>query len=241
MSYIISIIKKIFFKHRNDETQKDCHLGKTSYSQCGEDLLVQYVFNLRGIEKPSYIDIGANDPSYLSNTAIFYQKGCRGINIEPNPSLINKFIKERPEDINLNIGIGKKEDDFEFYIMDDSTLSSFSKAESEKYVRTGLYKVIEIKKIPVTTIRKVLDKYNNGVFPDFMSLDAEGMDYEILKTLDSDKNLPKVICVEAADYSPIGAGKRRIELIDYLISKGYYEYANTNLNAIMVKRDFWFI
>ena len=67
------------------------------------------------------------------------------------------------------------------------------------------------------------------------------MDLEILKTIDYSQNAPKVICVEAADYSPIGAGERRTELIDFLVSKGYYEYASTNLNAIMVMRDFWFI
>src|SRR6187200_1235902 len=77
-----------------------------SYSQCGEDLLVQYVFLLRGIKYPSYIDIGANDPFYLSNTALFYNKGCRGINIEANPKLIENFKLHRPEDHNLNIGIG---------------------------------------------------------------------------------------------------------------------------------------
>ena len=76
-----------------------------SYSQCGEDLLVQYIFNLRGIQKPSYIDIGANHPYFLSNTALFYEKGSRGINIEANPQLAENFKTHRPEDINLNIGI----------------------------------------------------------------------------------------------------------------------------------------
>ena len=67
------------------------------------------------------------------------------------------------------------------------------------------------------------------------------MDFQILKSINFDKSSPKIICVEAAEYSPIGAGKRRDELIDFLVAKGYYEYANTNLNAIMVKKEFWFI
>jgi hypothetical protein len=72
-------------------------------------------------------------------------------------------------------------------------------------------------------------------------LDVEGMDYEILKSIDFKIYNPKIICVEAAEYSPIGAGKRRNELINFLAEKGYFEYANTNLNAIMVKKDFWYI
>ena len=74
-----------------------------------------------------------------------------------------------------------------------------------------------------------------------MSLDVEGMDYQILQSIDFDKYWPKIICVEAAEYSPVGSGARREELINFLVGKDYYEYANTNLNAIMVKKEFWFI
>ena len=215
--------------------------GNISYSQCGEDLIVQYIFKLRGINMPSYIDIGANDSFFINNTAIFYKKGCRGINIEANPYLIDKLLKDRPEDINLNIGVGNKKGLLEFYIMNDSTLSSFSKDEYENYINTGKYHLVEKKDIDIRTIEFIINKYCGGIFPDFMSLDVEGMDFDILKSIDFNKSTPKVICVEAAEYSKIGAGNRRNELIDFLVSRGYYEYANTNLNAIMVRNDFWFI
>ena len=216
-------------------------LGNNSYSQCGEDLIIQYVFCLRGVNLPSYIDIGANDPYFISNTALFYKKGCRGINIEANPNLIDKFYKHRPEDVNLNVGVGPIAENLDFYFMNEPTLSSFSKEECDNYIKTGKYNLVEKKQISLITIKEIMNKYCNGIFPDFMSLDAEGMDFEILKSIDFEKSVPKIICVEAADYSPIGAGERRDELIDFLVEKGYYEYANTNLNAIMVKKDFWFI
>lgn len=214
--------------------------GKHSYSQCGEDLIIQYIFHLRGIENPSYIDIGANDPFYLNNTALLYSKGSRGINIEANPALIGSFIKHRPEDININVGIGSENTTLDFFVINDPTLSSFSKEEAEKFIATGKHKIVNTIKISLTTIQEILDKHFTGKFPDFLSLDAEGMDYEILKTIDFKNNSPKVICVEAAEYSPIGAGERRNELIDFLVKNDYYEYANTNLNAIMVRKDFWF-
>lgn len=220
---------------------KSSNYKKCSFSQCGEDLLIQYLFSLRGLPNPTYIDIGANHPYFLNNTALFYKKGCRGINIEANPYLIEEFYKERPNDINLNIGIGSIESELEFIIMNDPTLSSFSEEESQKYINTGKYFITERRKIKTTTINKILESYRNGIFPDLLSIDVEGMDFDILKTIDYSNNSPKVICVEAADYSPIGAGERRAELIEFLIQNGYYEYANTNLNSIMVKRDFWFI
>lgn len=213
---------------------------RKSYSQCGEDIIVDYVFRLRGITNPSYIDIGANHPYFISNTAMFYERGCRGINIEANPQLVPAFQAARPENINLNVGIGDKEGELDFYIMENNTMSCFSEKERDFLVCNG-QKLLRTEKIRLTTVSAVLSSYFNDTFPDFLSLDAEGMDFDILKSIDWEKYSPKIICVEAAEFSPIGAGKRRSELIDFLESKGFYEYANTNLNAIMVKRSFWFI
>lgn len=213
---------------------------KLSFSQSGEDLLIDYIFELRGVKMPTYLDIGAHDPFYLNNTAIFYLRGCRGINIEANPGLIGNFTKKRKEDINLNLGVSDQPGELDFYIMADPTLSTFSKDESESMVRGG-HKLSGVKKIQLLTVQAVLDQYNGGKFPDLLSIDVEGLDYKILQSIDFGTQYPKVICVEAAEYSPIGAGARRSELIDFLVSKGYYEYANTNLNAIMVKNEFWYI
>lgn len=212
---------------------------KLSYSQCGEDLIVDYVFRLRGIDRPSYLDIGANHPYYLSNTAYFYQKGGRGINVEANPYLSDQFKSARPEDITLNIGVGPTESELTFFIMEDNTLSTFSKDECDSMIKNGKA-LKETKVVRLTTIQNILDEHYNGKFPDFLSIDIEGLDLEILKTIDYSKSTPLIICVEAAEYSPSGAGKRKDELINFLVDKGYYEYANTNLNAIMVRRDFWF-
>ena len=186
---MISKIKKILFR-------SDFKNYNKSYSQCGEDLLINYIFQLRGVTHPTYIDIGANHPFYINNTAIFYEKGCRGINIEANPNLIEKFIESRPEDINLNIGIGAQESLLDFYLINDPTLSSFSKEECEKFIATGKYHITNTIKVKLTTIQKILDEYNNGIFPDFLTIDAEGMDLEILKTIDYVNNAPKVICVD---------------------------------------------
>jgi FkbM family methyltransferase len=212
---------------------------KVSFSQCGEDILVDYVFNLRGIFQPSYIDIGAHHPYYLSNTALFYERGCRGINIEANPGLLSEFTKHRPNDINLNLGIYDKETEMDFYIMMDNTLSTFSKQEYDFMIANGklLDKTQKIKLAPLSSI---LEQYFKGEFPNFMTIDVEGLDFAILQSIDFEKSSPTVICVEAAEYSPVGAGARRSELIDFLISKNYFEYANTNLNAIMVKKEFWY-
>ena len=211
---------------------------KQSFSQCGEDLIVDYVFMLRGISRPSYMDIGAHHPYSLSNSALLYERGCRGINIEANPQLISSFHRYRPEDINLNIGIGEQEGQLDFYVMEDNTLSTFSRQERDRMEAAGKRQKAVIP-VRIRTVSAVLSESFGGLFPDFLSIDAEGMDLAILRSIRFDRNWPKIICVEAAEYSPVGAGERRVDLIDFLLSKNYIEYANTNLNAIMVKREFW--
>lgn len=236
---IKTIAQKVSFRVKKIAARKKKDY-KLSFSQCGEDLLIDYIFELRGLRMPTYLDIGAHNPFYLNNTAIFYMRGCRGINIEANPGLIGNFRKNRKEDINLNIGISDQPGTLDFYIMADSTLSTFSREESESMVKSG-HKLAGVKKIELMTVQAVLDKYNDGKFPDLLTIDVEGLDQKILQSIDFSSRYPKVICVEAAEYSPIGAGARRTGLIDFLVSKGYYEYANTNLNAIMVKNEFWHI
>lgn len=214
---------------------------KVSFSQCGEDLIISHVFALRGIENPSYLDFGAHDPFYLSNTAHFYKQGSQGVNVEANPILINAFNKHRPRDTNLAFGVGLEEGVLDFYVLNDSTLSTFNKEEAYSTIELGNHSLKEVIQVPVKPVDFFINEHCGGVFPDLLSLDVEGWDFEILKGIDYKKSSPKVICVEAAEYSPVGAGARREDLISFLKAKGYYEYANTNLNAIMVKEDFWFV
>jgi FkbM family methyltransferase len=215
--------------------------GAMSFSQSGEDLIIDYLFRLRGISHPSYIDIGANHPFYLSNTAYFYLKGCRGINIEANPDLIDSFIKARSEDINLNCGVGITEEELDFFIINDPTLSTFSQFEAETLIKTGKYHIVETKRIKTYTIASLLRKHCPGKLPDFLSIDIEGLDFEIIQAIDFETFKPKVICVESHNYSPTGSGIRREDLINYILSQGYHEYADTGLNSIFVEKKFWFI
>ena len=126
-------------------------------------------------------------------------------------------------------------------MLNDPTLSTFSKLEADYLTSSAKYTVISVEKIKLTTVGHIIEKYCDGHFPDFLSIDVEGLDFDILRSINFNKYWPKVICVEAAEYSSVGAGARRDDVINFLVSKDYYEYANTNLNAIMVKKEFWFI
>jgi FkbM family methyltransferase len=210
-----------------------------SYAQSGEDLIVNFIFSCLHIDKPSFIDIGAHHPFYLSNTAFFYNKGCRGINIEPNPYLIRAFNKFRRKDINLNIGISDNNEELIYYIMSPPTMSTFSLNEAERLEKETSIRKVEQKNILVKHINTVLDEYNSGIFPDFLSLDVEGYEDRILNTIDFENKYPKVICLETITYSENNKEKKEVELINFLINKGYFVYGDTYINTIFVRDSVW--
>lgn len=213
--------------------------AKKSYAQQGEDLIIKFIFNTLGITKPSYIDIGAHDPFYLSNTAILYSTGSRGINIEPNPNLISKFKVFRKRDTNLNIGISDHEGILDFFIMSEPTMSTFSSSEAYRIDQETRIKIKEIKKVPILSLDKVLEKHFNNNFPDLLSLDVEGIEEIILESIDFTKWAPKVICLETLTYSENGKEIKKHDLINYVLSKGYFVYADTYVNTIFVQNDTW--
>jgi FkbM family methyltransferase len=211
---------------------------KISFSQTGEDLIVQFILRDIGIQKPSYIDIGAHHPFFLSNTALFYRNGSRGINIEPNITQFELFQKHRKDDVNLNIGIGKESGTLTFYINKYPELSTFSSIEAQKYHEMD-YPTVEERQVRVETLDSIINTYCGGQYPDFMTLDAEGIDEIVLQAINYEKSSPKVICVESVSNSNNGTGVKNHELIEFLQSKGYIVFADTYINTIFVLKKLW--
>lgn len=212
---------------------------KKSYAQSGEDLIVKFIFDVLNVEKPSYIDVGAHHPFYLSNSALFYENGCRGINIEPDPTLFKLFPKYRKNDLNLNIGVGKRAGEADFYMMSYPTLNTFSRQEAENYQNNEGFKIIDVIKIPVDTLPGLLSKHNNAEFNHFLNIDAEGVDEIIIESIDFAKSPPWVMCIETLSFSAARRGVKNVKLIDYVVNCGYMVYADTNINTIFIRKDLW--
>jgi len=223
---------------RLDDEVKARRQRKISYSQMGEDLIVDFVLRGIGIAKPTYLDIGAHHPFYLSNTAIFYARGCSGINVEPDPELFRAFEAHRTRDVNVNAGIADRDGAMEYYVIAPPTLNTFDEASARGFVEQG-HKIVCTKQIDTHTVRHIVERYAGGLFPDFLSLDAEGMEWVALKDIDYAGNAPKVICVETISYSKTGRGEKQRDVIDFLISKGYLEFADTYINSIFVRESLW--
>ena len=210
-----------------------------SYSQTGEDRIVKSIFDALAIPLPLYIDIGAHHPIHLSNTALFSAAGAVGINVEPDPGLFSHFPQLRPRDINLQAGVAAEAGQLTLYRMSASSLNTCSLEEAERFVREFGFQILEQRTIPVLTLTNLIEGYLGGRSPDFLSLDAEGFDDQILRSLDYSKHQPLVICVETLTYSESGNGIKDQDLINFLSANGYLVYADTHINTIFVRRDRW--
>ena len=212
-----------------------------TYSQCGEDRILLSIFNALGISKPSYIDVGANHPTILSNTYLFYLNGSKGVNIEPDPELIDSFKECRPNDVNINIGIGlAAEDIIDFYVMSNRVLNTFSKDEAERISSYGTCHIESVKKIKVLPLQAVVDTYfSSGNGPHFISIDVEGLDYQILKTLDLAKYSETIFCIETINYTEDNSEKKNEDIFNYFLERGFMVYSDTYINTIFINKNYW--
>lgn len=214
-----------------------------SYAQAGEDRVLKFLFSSMGLNKISYLEIGTNNPIDINNTYLFYLGGSRGVCIEPNPTLIPKIKKYRPEDICLNVGISQNgvEGEIDFYIFDDADvekgLSTFSKQEAENVQNTTHIKIAEVKKIPVTPLNLVLAKYFSDKAPDLISIDVEGLDLEILQTIDFANYSPVAICVETVNFTVSHKKIKNTDIINFMETQGYFVYADTGINTIFADKS----
>lgn len=173
---------------------------KTSYSQEGEDLILDRLLN----EKANgfYVDVGAHHPTRFSNTYFFYKKGWQGINIDATPGSMKAFQLVRPRDINLEIPVSEVEGEIEFYEFDEPALNGFSREISLDRSNNTNFNLIGTRKLRTQRLDKILSKYlPDSKKIDFLSVDVEGLDLEVLKSCDWDKYSPGFVLVEILDVS----------------------------------------
>jgi FkbM family methyltransferase len=203
---------------------------RKSYSQSGEDLILNNFFRDKNVGV--YVDIGANDPKKFNNTHFFYLKGWHGVNIEPNIKKIKLFKKTRKRDINLNLGVGQKEGELIFYNFKPDTLSNFSEEITDEYRKMG-HKIKSIEKVKVLPLNTIFKKYLMNTKIDFMTVDTEGGDLEVLRGNDWTKYRPVYLIIETLEYKANDSAKKINKVFDdYLAEIGYVPVIDTYINTI---------
>lgn len=208
-------------------------LPQTCYAQDGEDLVLARL--LEDIENGFYVDIGAHHPTRFSNTYLFYLKGWSGINVDAQPQSMDVFKKYRPRDINIECGIGLLKGQENYYQFNEPALNTFDYSEAS-IKNVAPYKIINVVKVEIKRLDEILDNYvrlNQNI--DFMSIDVEGKDLEVLQSNNWLKYRPRYILAETlrSNISRIS----ECPLAIYLSSVGYYPICKVYNTLFFESRD----
>ena len=168
---------KLFYKRKN-------------YSQFDEDLFLVNFFKDK--KKGKFVDLGAFHPIRYNNTYLLYKKGWSGTNVDLNPVAIDMFNIVRTRDDN-------KCD----LISDVNNIEKIVYYEHNFSAVNSLILTEELKKVLKEKIPMISKTFTDLVDHDFdfLNIDLEGHDYEVLKNIDLKKYRPKLICIEILDNS----------------------------------------
>lgn len=199
-------------------------LPQSSYSQEGEDLILKRYFKSR--KNGFYVDVGAHHPFRFSNTALFYEMGWSGINIDATPGSKKLFDKYRKKDISLEYIVSDKSELISFYMFDEPALNTCDPFTYESVIADG-YRLVNKCQIRTMSLKDILSRYKeNNKKINFLSIDVEGLGYEVLKSNDWSMYRPEVIVVEVLKTNSISDALASKEAL-YLADKNYTLFSKT--------------
>jgi FkbM family methyltransferase len=207
--------------------------GGETYAQSGEDRIVHFILGYLKVQKNRYLDVGAWEPILNNNTYLFYRLGYRGLLIEPNAALCKKLREVRPGDTVLEAGIGvTSAREADYYVMTEPSWNTFSKEEAERQAKAtdGKISIKEVIKMPLLDINQVMAEHMAEA-PAFLSVDTQGLELPILKSINYDRFRPAVICAEALIT---GTRKTNPELAAFMETQGYVVRGMSFINTIFV-------
>ncbi|ANV97513.1 hypothetical protein BBW65_01225 [Helicobacter enhydrae] len=233
-----AMIKKIPFAQQGYRIFRNLFAlySSSSYSQEGEDLILKRIFE--GQKRGFYVDIGAHHPYRFSNTFLFYKQGWNGINIDAMPNSMRLFKLLRPRDINIESPIGKDQESLQYFSFNEPALNTFDQTRVEKILQNPSYKLLKTYTLKINSLDKILSQHiKNDRKIDFMSIDVEGLDLEVLQSNDWTKYRPKILLVEKLSTDSRGGGIQEIlssPLHSFLESQQYEFFAKT-FNTLFFK------
>tara|TARA_Y100000591_G_scaffold66960_1_gene55421 strand:+ start:528 stop:1253 length:726 start_codon:yes stop_codon:yes gene_type:complete len=230
LTYKIYLYYNLYLRHKG-------FLKRKRYSQWGEDKIIFDFF--KNINKGIYLDIGCFHPFMYSNTCLLYKKGWNGINIDINPTSIDLFNIARPTDVNLCTTINNEKKIYDIFYDDplspvNTIDEKFYKNLKKTFFRDERKMKVETKSIEeIIKISKITKKIN------FINIDAEGKDYELLTQIKIDKLKPNLIAIETHNID--GSAIETFPLINkYMENNNYNVYKRVGPTTLFNKNtDFY--
>lgn len=196
-----------------------------SYAQEGEDLILERIFERQ--KTGFYVDVGAYHPVRFSNTYRFYKRGWRGLNIEARAESIALFNKLRPRDINICAAVSDRAGELEYFRFDEPAMNTFSAELARQRERTGRWQAYPSEKLATRSLKSILKtSLPADISPDFLSIDVEGSEIDVLRSGDWQAHRPKIIVIEDLQADSLESALRT-DIHNFLAAAGYIAFAKT--------------
>lgn len=205
------------------------------FGQDGEDLLLRAFLDACDGHVGYYVDVGAYHPTKFSNTHYFYQRGWSGINIDANPHAIACFKDCRPRDVNVESGVSDKPGELEYFSFGAaSPMNSFDADHARTMARRHGAQIKEVRSVRVRPINEILAEYLPASQRiSFMSIDVEGYDERIIRSLDFDLYAPDFFLIEDLRNARRGVSAvARTPIARFLLGHGYLPVGCTNITVL---------
>ncbi len=213
--------------------------GTIAFGQEGEDLVLRRLFEELRLSKQVgfYVDVGAHHPSRFSNTYFWYLRGWRGINIDATPGCMELFKKRRTRDINLECGVSNDGNSMEFFVFNEPALNSFDAALSREREEDPRYRIVDRIVVPTRKLARILDaSLPDDTVIDFLTVDVEGHDLDVLQSNDWDRYRPNVVLAEDSQSATVEASIAT-DLHAFMHRQGYRLFSKTVRTLYFVRQD----
>lgn len=168
-------------------------MGFLSYAQNFEDVMLWRA--LGHVSNGLYVDIGAQHPRIDSISRAFYERGWRGVHVEPVPAFAQLLRADRPDETVLQVALGEHEGTLELNVFADTGLSTAITSYAERHQVERGYAVERIQ-TPVLTLKSAL-AWLDGKDVHWLKIDVEGFEEQVLRGWDSQRLRPWILVVEA--------------------------------------------
>lgn len=166
----------------------------TSYAQAAEDLILFDALAQVPAETGFYIDVGANDPETDSVTKLFYDRGWRGINIEPSPEWFARLTEARVRDVNIQAAASNRSGEIMFHDLTGEQLSTVVEKFAERHSAAG--KPMRSSLVRATTLSEICEKHAEEEIH-FLKIDVGGHEAEVLEGMDFSRFRPWILIIGA--------------------------------------------
>lgn len=206
-----------------------------AYSHWGEDSIVEFIFS--NVEHGRYLDIGCFHPALYSNSMRLYQRGWTGVNVDPNAFMIEQCRQLRPNDTNINKAVGARSGEIDYYSFHDWASSNTASLSFAEAISSGQNLAMPAaRKVPLVTLKEIMDEHFPDAAPDFVNIDVEALDVDVLRSGDWTRYRPKLVAIEDIEFRFDAPGESNI--YTFLTSAGYRLFSRCVYTNFFIENSF---